>query len=59
MVKRLSGPNEVIASATEPEQKDVLWIDTDETEVAVAPKLIVSATPPTNPQVNDLWVDLS
>lgn len=59
MVKRLSNPNEVIASASEPERKDVLWIDTDEaTEVYTGTRITVSATEPSSPQEGDLWVDL-
>ena len=33
MVKRLSSPNEVIISTTAPEQKDVLWLDTDDNTI--------------------------
>lgn len=53
-----TGSGGVVIQATPPTDTDVLWVDTDETNVD-APTLTISATQPSNPVLNDLWVDIS
>lgn len=53
------GGSSVAFQATAPADTTKLWIDTDENIIPLPRTMVVSATQPTNPQLNDLWVDIS